>query len=61
MTIMLFLIKKMVHRYMADIISNTIVVNEGIEYPYNYLYGSVDGVTGKIYSFGSYWNENVEF
>ena len=36
-------------------------VNEGIEYPYNYLYGSVDGVTGKIYSFGSYWNENVEF
>lgn len=36
-------------------------VNEGIEYPYNSIYGSVDGVTGKIYSFGSYWDENVTF
>lgn len=36
-------------------------VNEGIEYPYNSIYGLVDGVTGKIYSFGSYWDENVEF
>ncbi len=36
-------------------------VNEGIEYPYNNLYGSVDGVTGKIYSYGSNWNDNVQF
>ncbi len=36
-------------------------VNEGIEYPYNSIYGSVDGVTGKIYSFGSNWDENVVF
>ncbi len=35
--------------------------NEGIEYPNNRIYGSVDGVTGKIYSFGSYWDENVVF
>ncbi len=35
--------------------------NEGIEYPYNNINGSVDGVTGKIYSFGSYWEKNVEF
>ncbi len=36
-------------------------VNEGIEYPYNSIYGSVDGVTGKIYSFGSYWDKDVTF
>lgn len=36
-------------------------VNEGIEYPYNYISGSVDGVTGKIYSFNSYWDEKVVF
>ena len=36
-------------------------VNEGVEYPYNYLFGSVDGITGKIYSYGSYWNDNVVF
>ncbi len=36
-------------------------VNEGIEYPYNSIYGSVDGVTGKIYSYGFNWDENVEF
>ncbi|MDD3173135.1 MAG: S-layer homology domain-containing protein, partial [Herbinix sp.] len=36
-------------------------VNEGIEYPNNYIYGSVDGVTGKIYSFGSYWESNITF
>ena len=35
--------------------------NEGIEYPYNSVYGSVDGVTGKIYSFGSYWNDEIVF
>ncbi|MBP1754854.1 MAG: hypothetical protein H6Q59_1252 [Firmicutes bacterium] len=36
-------------------------VNEGIEYPYNSIYGSVDGVTGKIYSFGSYWDDDIVF
>ncbi|MDF2538194.1 MAG: hypothetical protein K0S76_1215 [Herbinix sp.] len=36
-------------------------VNEGIEYPYNGIYGSVDGVTGKIYSFNCNWNDNVVF
>ncbi len=36
-------------------------VNKDIEYPDNYLYGAVDGVTGKIYSFSSYWNDNVTF
>lgn len=35
--------------------------NEGVEYPYNSIYGSVDGVTGKIYSYGSYWDESVVF
>lgn len=35
--------------------------NEGIEYPNNRIYGSVDGVTGKIYSFGSYWDEGIVF
>lgn len=36
-------------------------VNEGIEFMDNYITGSVDGVTGKIYSFGSNWNKNVTF
>ncbi len=36
-------------------------VNEGIEYPYNSIYGSVDGVTGKIYSYGSSWDNNIKF
>lgn len=36
-------------------------LNEGIEYPYNNIYGSVDGVTGKIYSYGAYWDENITF
>jgi hypothetical protein len=35
--------------------------NEGIEYPYNSIYGSVDGVTGKIYSYGYNWDDNIEF
>ncbi|NLC19296.1 MAG: hypothetical protein GX757_08800 [Clostridiales bacterium] len=35
--------------------------NEGVEYPYNYIYGSVDGVSGKIYNFGYYWNDYIEF
>ncbi|MBP3284502.1 MAG: hypothetical protein J6M02_03270 [Clostridia bacterium] len=36
-------------------------VNEGVEYTYNQIYGSVDGVTGKIYSFGYYWDDEVIF
>lgn len=36
-------------------------VNEGISYPYNGINGSVDGVTGKIYSYGYNWSENVTF
>lgn len=35
--------------------------NEGVEYPYNYINGCVDGVTGKIYSYSSYWDESVVF
>lgn len=36
-------------------------VNEGINYSYNGIYGSVDGVTGKIYSFSYNWDKNVTF
>ena len=36
-------------------------VNEGVEYPYNGIYGSIDGVTGKVYSFSSNWDNNVTF
>ena len=36
-------------------------VNEGVPYPYNSIYGSVDGVTGKITSFSYYWYDNVVF
>lgn len=36
-------------------------VNEGVTYSYNGIYGAVDGVTGKIYSYGSNWYENVTF
>ncbi len=36
-------------------------VNEKIEYAYNNIYGSVDGVTGKIYSFGTYWDDSIVF
>jgi hypothetical protein len=36
-------------------------VNEKIEYPYNYISGSFDGVTGKIYSFGTCWDDSVVF
>lgn len=36
-------------------------VNEGVEYSYNQIYGSVDGVTGKIYSFGYSWDDDVIF
>lgn len=35
--------------------------NEGVEYANNSIYGSVDGITGKIYSYGSYWDNNITF
>lgn len=36
-------------------------VNEGISYKYNYISGSVDGVTGKIYNFEYNWDDNITF
>jgi hypothetical protein len=36
-------------------------VYEGIEYPYNGIYGSVDGVSGKVYSFSTNWDTGVVF
>ena len=36
-------------------------VNADIEYPYNSIYGAVDGVTGKIYSYSYYWDDDVTF
>ncbi|MBH1941422.1 S-layer homology domain-containing protein [Mobilitalea sibirica] len=36
-------------------------VNEGVIYPYDHIYGAVDGVSGKIYSYRSSWNDNVVF
>ena len=35
--------------------------NEGVEYSYNGINGSVDGVTGKIYSYSYNWDDNVTF
>ena len=36
-------------------------VNEGINFTYDHVYGGVDAVTGKIYSFGYSWTNNLEF
>ena len=36
-------------------------VNEGINYSYNSIRGSVDGVTGKIYSYSYYWDNTITF
>jgi hypothetical protein len=36
-------------------------VNAGVEFPGNSIYGSVDGVTGKIYSVGFNWDKDVTF
>lgn len=36
-------------------------LNEGVVYSENNIYGSVDGVTGKITSYGYNWNSGVEF
>lgn len=35
--------------------------NEGVEFRYNGIYGAVDGVTGKIYNYYSYWDEDIIF
>ena len=59
------------HDYVAYYIDKTPVyggyrydyqrVNEGVIYPYNGIYGAVDGVTGKIYNYSSNWNDNIKF
>lgn len=36
-------------------------VNDGIEYPNNSIHGSVDGISGKVYSYGYYWENDVVF
>ena len=36
-------------------------VNEGVEYPNNNIYGAVDGITGKVYSYGYYWEDDIVF
>jgi hypothetical protein len=36
-------------------------VNQGINYSYNRIYGSVDGVTGKIYNYNYSWDDNIVF
>lgn len=36
-------------------------VNEGIAFGYNSIYGSVDGVTGKIYHFSYNWTDDLVF
>lgn len=36
-------------------------VNEGIVYSENQIYGTVDGVTGKVTSYSYYWNDDIEF
>ncbi len=36
-------------------------VNEGINYSSNFIRGSVDGVTGKIYSYSYNWNNQITF
>lgn len=35
--------------------------NEDVEFPYNGIYGSVDGVTGKIYYYSTNWDEDIVF
>ena len=36
-------------------------VNEGVIYPYNGIRAAVEGVTGKVYSFYSNWDDNIVF
>lgn len=35
--------------------------NEGVEFAYNGIYGSVDGVTGKIYNYNTNWDDEIVF
>lgn len=35
--------------------------NEGVEFAYNSINGSVDGVTGKIYNYNSNWDDDIIF
>lgn len=35
--------------------------HQDIPFDENYIYGSVDKVTGKIYSYGSWWTEDITF
>lgn len=35
--------------------------NEGVEYEYDSINGAVDGVTGKIYSYGTDWTDEIVF
>lgn len=35
--------------------------NEGVEFEYNGIYGAVDGVTGKIYSYYTNWDDDIIF
>lgn len=35
--------------------------NEGVEFSFNSISGSVDGVTGKIYKYSSNWDEDIIF
>lgn len=36
-------------------------VNEGVEFPNNQIYGTVDRVTGKISHFSYFWTDNITF
>ena len=40
---------------------NYVRVNEGIDFTYNSIYGTVDAVTGKISSYGYSWMDDVVF
>ncbi|NLZ83096.1 MAG: hypothetical protein GX915_05475 [Clostridiales bacterium] len=36
-------------------------VNDDVEYPNNNIYGAVEGITGKVYSYGYYWEDDIVF
>mgnify|MGYP006954368106 FL=1 len=40
---------------------NFVRVNEGVDFNYNSVYGSVDRVTGKVTEFGYTWYDDVVF
>lgn len=35
--------------------------NEGVEFSYNSIYGAIDGVSGKIYSYNCNWDDDIIF